>query len=114
MRIDMARIVYTDRERAAPYVRFQGVDFAHGEEVEVEERHGELLAMADANPFFEVRHGSNESRDGGDAPKATPASRGALAAASGKPRVAPLSYRGKSQEAEWLTGYDSARRKQPR
>jgi hypothetical protein len=108
----MARIVYTDREGAAPHVRFHGVEFTDGEEVAVEERHDELLVMAGANPFFEVRDGAGET----DKPPgaATPMSRGGLAAASGKPRVVPLSYRGKAQETEWLAGYDAKRRRKPR
>ena len=50
----MAKIVYTDRDKAAPYVSFHGVAFAHGQEVEVDDEHVELLVMARDNPFFEL------------------------------------------------------------
>ena len=50
----MAKIIYTDHEKSAPYVSFHGVAFTHGQEVEVEDDHAELLAMANENPFFEV------------------------------------------------------------
>ncbi len=50
----MAKIVYTDHDKAAPYVSFHGVAFTHGQEVEVDDENVELLVMARDNPFFEL------------------------------------------------------------
>jgi hypothetical protein len=50
----MAKIVYTDHDKSAPYVSFHGIAFTHGQEVEVDEDQIELLEMARENPFFEV------------------------------------------------------------
>ena len=50
----MAKIVYTDHDKAAPYVSFHGVSFTHGQEVEVDDENVELLEKARENPFFEV------------------------------------------------------------
>ena len=50
----MAKVVYTDHDRSAPYVSFHGVAFTHGQDVEIEDHRVELLDMAEANPFFTV------------------------------------------------------------
>ena len=50
----MAKVVYTDHDKAAPYVSFHGVAFTHGQEVEVDDENVELLVMARDNPFFEL------------------------------------------------------------
>jgi hypothetical protein len=50
----MAKVVYTDHDKAAPYVSFHGVAFTHGQEVEVDDENVDLLVMARDNPFFEL------------------------------------------------------------
>lgn len=53
----MAKITYTDHERAAPYVTFHGVEFQNGIAVEVDEDREELLKAAEGNRFFAVERG---------------------------------------------------------
>jgi hypothetical protein len=112
----MAKIVYTDHEKAAPYVRFHGVEFTHGQEVEIGEEAAELIGMARLNPYFAVTQegvatqepAAREAESTALPGQETPEGKGRLAAMSGKPRNVPLSYRGKAQEALWLKGYDAA------
>ncbi|SDR10504.1 hypothetical protein SAMN05444161_1655 [Rhizobiales bacterium GAS191] len=67
----MAKIVYTDHERAAPYVKWHGVEFVHGQETPVDEReHGNLIRAAKDNPWFKVI-GDGGSPAAGPTAKAT-------------------------------------------
>ncbi len=64
----MAKIVYTDHDKAAPYVTFHGIDFTHGQEVEVDDENFDLLVMARDNPYFELLapEAGSESEAGSD------------------------------------------------
>ena len=96
----MAKVTYYDREKAAPRVVFQGVEFEHKEPVELDEiEHATLIRLAEANPFFEVaaRASGAPSRAYG---------KGADAAAARKERNVPVAYRGKPDAAQWLAGFD--------
>ena len=66
----MAKIVYIDRDKSAPYVRFHGFDFTHGQEVDVEDDRDELIAMAEANPYFHVVERQEDLAEPPPAPRA--------------------------------------------
>jgi hypothetical protein len=96
----VTKITYYDREKAAPYVAFHGIDFEHKEPVEVDElRHATLIRMAEANPFFEVT-------EKGDSEPNKAYGRGADAAAAGRDRNVPHAYRGKPDATHWLAGFN--------
>ena len=96
----MAKVTYYDREKAAPRVVFQGVEFEHKDPVELNKiEHATLIRLAEANPFFEVT-GKGESEPN------RPYGKGADAAAAGKERNVPVAYRGKPDAAQWLAGFD--------
>lgn len=101
----MAKVTYNAPEDDSEVVTYMGIKFFSGQPKEIDgdtEAGANLLAKADGNPFFDVD---------GDVPAkaapATPAAKGAAAAAAGKPRNVPPAYRGKPAEVEWLTGYDA-------
>ncbi|WP_262298392.1 hypothetical protein [Microvirga sesbaniae] len=48
----MATVIYRDRDRTAPRVTWQGIEFLDGQAVAVDDP--ALLAKAEANPFFEI------------------------------------------------------------
>lgn len=51
----MVKVTYTDHERAAPYVKFHGVEFSHLVPVEIdEEQHAALLEDCRRHPWFAV------------------------------------------------------------
>jgi hypothetical protein len=73
----MAKIVYTDRDKSAPYVSSHGIAFTHGQAVDVDDDLTDLLEMAEANPFFEVTEFTAPAEEA-----TGPASRRGLKAAS--------------------------------
>jgi hypothetical protein len=101
----MAKVTYTAPEDDSEVVTYMGVKFFSGQPKEIDdEAEAGLLAKAAGNPFFTVDGAAPVKAK--EAP-ASPAAKGAAAAAAGKPRTVPPAYRGKPAEVEWLTGYDA-------
>lgn len=92
----MATITYTGESES---VSFLGQAFAKGKAVETDD--AALIRAAGANRFFAVAKA--------DTAADTPFDRGAAAAAEDKKRSVPPAYRGKSEAAEWLDGFDSVK-----
>lgn len=78
-----------------------GLVFSRDEWTEVP---ADLVEKAASHSHLEPRReaGRAEDSEAGDAV----AARGAAAKADGKKRTVPPAYRGKPEEARWLTGYD--------
>jgi hypothetical protein len=101
----MPLVTYNAPQDDSEVVTYMGVKFFSGHPIEVDaSEHAALIGKALGNPHFNVE-GADEAATKDD-PK-TPAERGSAAAIAGKPRSVPPAYRGKSEEIEWLTGYDN-------
>ena len=50
----MARVTYTDLERAAPYTEFYGYKFTTGQPTEVPDSEVEMLEICARHPYFKV------------------------------------------------------------
>ena len=113
----MARVTYTDLERAAPYVSVNGIEFSHGLPVDVPDDDAETLRLVSRNRWFKVEDRIKdeqetveiiEAGETDEQQKARIKARGAQAWTEGRDRRVPPRWHEYAQA--WLEGYDDAAR----
>ena len=116
----MAKVIYSDLERAAPYTEFFGYEFTHHVPVEVPDHETEMLNLLSKNRWFKVEDWKRDGQEQAQAPVEVqagapvdePAARirakGAQAWTEGRDRRVPPRWHEFSQA--WLEGFDDAAR----
>jgi hypothetical protein len=106
----MAKVTYNAPAGDDKVVTYMGHELYHGQAVEIDDP--AVIKKASKNPHFTVT-GVKAKAEKQEADEVTSAdkldavkAKGAKAKEDGKDRNVPVAYRGKPEEAAWLSGYD--------